>query len=79
MTVIFDNEPRNLEICKQIKRTIAQGRKVVLWPNTVLDKDINDMILSGMTKEEIQDIIETNTFSTAEAQLKFAEWRKIDV
>ena len=37
------------------------------------------MILSGMTKEEIQDIIETNTFSTAEAQLKFAEWRKIDV
>ncbi len=79
LTVIFDNEPRNLEICKQIKRTIAQGRKVVLWPNTVLDKDINDMILSGMTKEEIQDIIETNTFSTAEAQLKFAEWRKIDV
>ena len=50
-----------------------------MWPNTVLDKDINDMILSGMTKEEIQDIIETNTFSTAEAQLKFAEWRKIDV
>ena len=25
------------------------------------------------------NIIETNTFSTAEAQLKFAEWRKIDV
>jgi hypothetical protein len=79
LTIVFDNEPRNLEICKQIKRTIQQGRKVVLWPATVIQKDINDMILSGLVKEEIEEIIKMNTFSMAEAQLRFVEWRKINV
>ena len=78
LTIVFDNEPRNLEICKQIKRTIQQGRKVVLWPATVIQKDINDMILSGLVKEEIEEIIKMNTFSLAEAQLRFVEWRKIN-
>jgi|TARA_B110000196_G_C21059816_1_gene621798 transcription elongation factor Elf1 len=79
LTVVFDNEPRNQEICKQIKRTIEQGRKVVLWPKTVIQKDINDMILSGLEKEEIKEIIETNTYWGPEAQLRFAEWRKTSV
>jgi len=79
LTVVFDNEPRNKEICKQIKITIEQGRKIVLWPNTVIQKDINDMILSGLVKEEIEEIIETNTFVSVEAQLRFAEWRKTSV
>ena len=77
LTIVFDNEPRNLEICKQIKKTIQQGRKEVLWPATVIQKDINDMI-SGLVKEEIEEIIKMNTFSLAEAQLRFVEWRKIN-
>ena len=79
LTVIFDNEPRNKEICKQIDKTIRGGKKIVLWPKTVRQKDINDMILSGMTKKEIQKIIKENTFMGAEAQLRFAEWRKTNV
>ena len=77
--IIFDNEPRNKEICKQVERVIEGGRKVVLWPNSIKEKDINDMILSGMTKENIQQIIIKNTYSGATAKLRFAEWRKIDV
>ena len=79
LTVIFDNEPRNKEIYKQIDKTIRGGKKIVLWPKTVRQKDINDMILSGMTKKEIQKIIKENTFMGAEAQLRFAEWRKTNV
>ena len=79
LTIVFDNEPRNREIVKQIEKMIDKGRKVVLWPDNVEEKDINDMILSGMTKENIQEIIKQNTFSTAEAKLRFAEWRKINV
>jgi len=78
LTVIFDNEPRNKEICKQIEKTISQGRKIVIWPDTVKEKDINDMILAGYTKEQIQQIITNNTFQTAAASLRFAEWRKIN-
>ena len=77
--IIFDNEPRNKEICKQMERVIEGGRKVVLWPNSIKVKDINDMILSGMTKENIQQTIAKNTSSGASAKLRFAEWRKIDV
>ena len=77
-TVIFDNEPRNKEINKQIEKTIDKGCSIVLWPEQIKEKDINDMILSGMTKEEVQEILKNNTFTGASAKLRFAEWRKIN-
>ena len=77
-TVIFDNEPRNREIVKQIKGTIDRGNKVVLWPDSMNWKDINDMIIHGYTKFQIQEIITDNTFSGAAAQLRFMEWKKVD-
>jgi hypothetical protein len=78
LTVIFDNEPRNKEICKQIEKNISQGRNVVIWPDSMRHKDINDMIIAGYTKEQVQQIITENTFQTASASLRFAEWRKIN-
>jgi transcription elongation factor Elf1 len=78
LTVVFDNEPRNKEICKQIEKIINKGRSIVLWPEQIKEKDINDMILSGMTKEELQEILKNNTFTGALAKLRFAEWRKIN-
>ena len=78
LTVIYDNEPRNKEIVKQIEKTISQGRSVVLWPDSMKEKDINDMILSGYTKLEIQKIIEDNTFEGVSAKLRFTGWKKID-
>ena len=78
LTIVFDNEPRNKEICKQIEKNISQGRKIVIWPDTVKEKDINDMILAGYSKQSIQQIITDNTFQTASASLRFAEWRKIN-
>ena len=79
LTVVFDNEPRNKEICKLIEKTINTGKKVCLWPESMEHKDINDMILGGYTKEEIQEIIKENTFQTASAKMQFATWRKINV
>ena len=78
LVIIYDNEPRNKEICKQIEKTIKQGQKIVIWPNHVKQKDINDMIIAGYTKQDLETIIKNNTFSGAEAQLKLAEWRKIN-
>ena len=78
LTVIYDNEPRNKEINKQIEKTIDQGKSVCLWPDSMTHKDINDMIIAGYSKEDIQEIITNNTFSGASAKLRFAEWRKIN-
>ena len=76
--IIFDNEPRNREICKQMDSCIKSYKNIVIWPDSMKHKDINDMIMAGYRKEQIQEIINDNIFSGAAAQLRFAEWKKID-
>ena len=75
--LIFDNEPRNKEIVKMIEVAIKSDNYVVIWPNTVKGKDINEMVMSGLTISEIEDIISSNTFSGLEAQAKFIFWKKV--
>jgi transcription elongation factor Elf1 len=77
ITVVYDNEPRNKEICQQIEKSIERGNKVCLFPESIQEKDINDMFIAGSTKEEIQQLITDNTFSGVAAILRFAEWRRI--
>jgi ssDNA-binding Zn-finger/Zn-ribbon topoisomerase 1 len=71
---IYDNEPRNTDIVKRIEKCIECGEKVVIWPNTIRDKDINDMVLTG---HNVQKMVELNTYSGLEAKLKFTTWKKI--
>lgn len=75
-TIIMDNEPRSPIIAKQLYNYIELGYSVCLFPNTVREKDINELILSGKTIKEVVELINTNTFSGIEAKLKFTEWRK---
>jgi len=71
---IYDNEPRNREIVNRISKTIDSGDSIVIWPNGIDDKDINDMVMSGL---DVQSMIELNTYSGLEAKLKFNTWKKI--
>ena len=71
---VYDNEPRNREILSRISRVIEMGQKVIIWPSTIKEKDINDMVLSGL---DVQSVIESNTYSGLEAKLKFTTWKKI--
>ena len=71
---IYDNEPRNSEIVKRISNTIDRDEKVVIWPTTIIEKDINDMVLAG---HNVRSIVESNTYSGLEAKLKFTTWKKI--
>ena len=71
---IYDNEPRNREITNRIAKTIDAGHSVVIWPDSIDDKDINDMVMSGL---DVQSVIESNTYSGLEAKLKFTTWKKI--
>ena len=77
-TVVFDNEPRNKELLKQVEKAINRGHKICLWPEQMKYKDINDMILGGYTKEEIHDLIKHNTYQGTTATLWFTKWRKIN-
>ena len=42
---------------REIEKTIYSGYNVVLWPDDLKEKDINDMILSGLTKNTLSALI----------------------
>jgi len=77
VTYIFDNEPRNKEIVKRMFDVIEKDYNLVVWPNDMRHKDINDMILGKLAISEINDIISTNTCSKLEALTKLNNWKKI--
>ena len=74
-TIVLDNEPRSIEIIKQMERLIHQEHELVIWPDTITQKDINDMVLAGV--KDIQTIIDNNTFSGLEATMKLTAWKRI--
>lgn len=76
IVVIYDNEPRNKDIVKKIERSIDAGYRVCIWPTSMLEKDINDMILAGYTAEQLKEIIDECTYTGPTARLHFAIWRK---
>jgi hypothetical protein len=71
---VYDNEPRNREIVNRISKCISRGERVVIWPSGIVEKDINDMVLSGLN---VMDVIKSNTYSGLEAKIKFNNWKKI--
>ena len=73
---VFDNEPRNREIVNRISKTINRGDKVVIWPSNIIKKDINELIMEGMTENEILETIKNNTYYGAIAKLKLNQWKK---
>lgn len=72
ITIVFDNQPRNTEVCKIVEKYIKLDYNVCIWPCSISEKDVNDMVSSG---RNVQQIIQDNTYKGLMAQLKFTEWR----
>ena len=72
--IVFDNQPKNAEVCKLVEKYVGMGYKVVIWPETIGEKDINDMAIAGVN---VQDIMDSNTYQGLSARMKFTSWRKI--
>jgi len=77
VTLVFDNEPRNKQIVEKINLAIDNHFNVVIWPEFIDSKDINEMVLDGFSPDEIQDIISKNTFVNLRAKMEFVNWKKI--
>ena len=71
---VYDNEPRSKEITTRISDTIDRGDNVVIWPNQIKEKDINDMVLAG---HDVQSIVESNVYNGLTAKLQFNTWKRI--
>ena len=71
---VYDNEPRNRQIVERVTKSIDRGEKVIIWPQQVTEKDINDMILKGRNP---QSIIKSHTYQGIQAKIKLNEWKRV--
>lgn len=88
--IVYDNEPRNSHTIKKIARAINEGYEVCIWPPSVDEKDVNDMVLKrigntelvpteriGRIGNEIRKVIEQCTSAGLEATLNLKSWKKV--
>ena len=79
VTYIFDNEPRNKEIVNRMYNVVDNNYNIFLWPDEIQSKDVNDLILSGKTIDEIKKIISTNNHKGLEAITRINNWKKCEI
>lgn len=75
--MVFDNEPRNKEITNIMEKYIQLGYSVMIWPEHIKQKDVNDMVLEGMKPVDIKLTIDNNTFRGLAALVKLNDWKKV--
>jgi len=74
--IVLDNERRNVQIIDALKKVITNGYSVCIWPDSVKEKDINEMIIDGRTTDDIVEIIDNNTYSGLQANFQLSQWKR---
>ena len=69
---VYDNEPRSRQITDKLSQSINRGDKVVIWPSSIKDKDLNDMVTSGIN---VKDVIQSNVYQGLKAKLQLSSWK----
>lgn len=72
---IWDNEPRNVNICRYMANAIRQNERVVIFPNDIHQKDINKMVEDGI---DVNALIKKRTFHHVRAMMEYAKWKRIN-
>lgn len=73
-TLVFDNEPRNKQIVHSVLQAIDKGYSVVVYPQWLEQKDLNDMVLAGI---DVKTLVREHTYKGATAMIKFIRWKRI--
>ena len=71
--LVFDNEPRNKEICREVRGAVDLGYKVVLLPDNLPGKDLNEMFCNGV---DVKALVDKHIYQGLQAQVEFLKWRK---
>jgi len=76
LVVVYDNEPRSVTTKKKLDKAIINGYNVCIWPSNLEHKDVNDMILAGLSTDFVRYIIDTHTYNDLRAKLALNMWSK---
>ena len=74
---VYDNEPRNVQIVDRMLKCVDEGHKVAIWPQEIGWKDVNDMVLGGLSVDQIKKLIDDNTFDGLKAKMAITNWKKV--
>lgn len=74
--LVYDNEPRNKQQMKLLKSAINNRKRVVIWDNQVVGKDINDMAINDPSFNFDEYFIH-RTFDGFMANVEFNKYCKI--
>ena len=77
LVIVYDNEPRSADTKKKLDKAIMNGYAVCIWPENLEHKDVNDMVLAGLSPEFITHIIKTNTYRDLAAKMALTKWSKL--
>ena len=69
---VYDNEPRSRQITDKISKSIDAGDSVVIWPRSIKEKDLNDMVTSGIN---VKNVIQSNVYQGLKAKLQLSSWK----
>lgn len=72
---VFDNEPRNSSTIAKMEKVIAEGFRIVIFPKTIREKDINDIVLH--TEIDIESLLCNNSYTGLSATATLSSWRDI--
>ena len=76
-TMIFDNEPRNEQIVNRMINAVHKNYKVVIFPQSLKYKDINDMVIHKKDVGEVSELIYNNTQKGLSALQIINNWKRI--
>lgn len=75
VVLVFDNQPRNQQLVDIMVDAAANQYKMVVWPSSILQKDINEMVINGV--DNVQQIIDNNTLHGLALTVRINQWKKL--
>lgn len=74
--ICYDNEPRSRFTVEKMMRAVYAGYAVCVWPKSLKNKDVNDMILAGKEAIEIEYMIKDCAKYGLMAESSIEDWKK---
>ena len=77
LVLVYDNEPRSKETKNKMIKALRAGYSICVWPENIAEKDINLMILNGLSSDRIKYIIDSNIYSgVLSGEVAIRKWSK---
>ena len=55
---------------------INKNFQLFVWPENMIVKDINELVINGYDKSQIMNLINNNTYGGLSAKLKILDWKR---